>query len=56
MMTKSYTRWDEARKNWGMNINHTLVKHLASQPVIVLSEFSLEEKESFMLLDREFFG
>ena len=19
----SYTRWDEARKNWGMNINHT---------------------------------
>jgi ion channel-forming bestrophin family protein len=20
---KSYTRWDEARKNWGMNINHT---------------------------------
>jgi len=20
---KAYTRWDEARKNWGMNINHT---------------------------------
>ena len=20
---KSYSRWDEARKNWGMNINHT---------------------------------
>ena len=19
----SYQRWDEARKNWGMNINHT---------------------------------
>merc|ERR1711935_927859 len=20
---KAYQRWDEARKNWGMNINHT---------------------------------
>ncbi|KAL7564843.1 hypothetical protein ACA910_001589 [Epithemia clementina (nom. ined.)] len=41
----SYKRWDEARKNWGMNINHTRNLNRLANAYYDSTDVSLEERQ-----------